>query len=303
MNVMHSFKVKSILIATIFLWASAFVGIRIGLEGYTPGSLALLRFIVASLSMAAIYFYQGLSGSIPWRDRILLLVAGVAGIGVYNICLNMGELSVSAGIASFVIGLMPVMTVFLSLIFLNERLNWQAWSGVMVSLAGLLLLAFGESTQSDIQLGVVLILVSAFMGAILTIVQKNLLKKYHPVAITSWVMWGGTLFLLIFAKDLSHEIFEADWLSTSAAVYMGVFPAAIAYLAWSYVLKNLPAAKASITLYGLPLASTLLGFLCLNERPSMISVIGGGIALFGAFIAHRYQHPISKPDADKILIA
>lgn len=286
---MQSFKVSIVVIVAIVLWASAFVGIRIGLTGYSPGGLALLRFLVASLFMALIYYGHGIKKPIPWKDRIQLLIAGMAGIGIYNICLNYGELSVSAGIASFIIGLMPVLTVLLSLIFLQEKLSRGVWLGILISVLGLVLLAIGENSEPGMQQGILAILVSALMGAILTIIQKQFASVYHPVAIISWVMWGGTLLLLMFAPALIQEIQTADLQTTLAVVYMGIFPAAIAYLAWGYALKYLSASNASVTLYALPIVSTFLGFILLNEQPSLISLLGSGITLFGAFIANRFQ--------------
>lgn len=286
---MQSFKVSIVVIVAIVLWASAFVGIRIGLTGYSPGGLALLRFLVASLFMALIYYGQGIQTRIPWKDRLQLLIAGMAGIGIYNICLNYGELSVSAGIASFIIGLMPVLTVLLSLIFLQEKLSRGVWLGILISILGLVLLAVGENSEPGMQQGILAILVSALMGAILTIIQKQFASIYHPVAIISWVMWGGTLLLLMFAPALLQEIQTADLQTTAAVVYMGIFPAAIAYLAWGYALKYLSASNASVTLYALPIVSTFLGFILLNEQPSLISLLGSGITLFGAFIANRFQ--------------
>ncbi|MGL5741448.1 MAG: DMT family transporter [Legionella sp.] len=286
---MHSLKVSFVVIIAIVLWASAFVGIRIGLNGYTPGALALLRFAVASVCICIIYYSLGIKKRVPWKDRLQLLVAGMAGIGVYNICLNYGELSVSAGIASFVIGLMPVLTVILSLIFLQEKLNRGVWFGILISILGLVLLAVGENSEPGMQQGILAILVSALMGAILTIIQKQFVKMYHPVAIIAWVMWGGTLLLSIFLHDLLQQVRGADVQTTVAVVYMGIFPAAIAYLAWGYALKYLSASNASITLYALPIVSTLMGFLLLNEQPSALSLFGCGITLTGAFIANRFQ--------------
>lgn len=289
---MESFKVNCVLLLTVLLWASAFVGIRVGLVGYSPGSLALFRFLVASVCMAIIYHAQGIQKNMPWSDRTALLLAGAGGIGIYNVCLNWGEITVTAGVASFVIGLMPVMTVFLSFLFLHEKLSVKAWMGVFLSLFGLLLLAVGEGTHLGMGHGIALILVSTFMGAVLTIIQKRFLADYQPIAIIAWVMWGGTLLLLFFTPDLIKEIQVANYQATTAAVYMGIFPAAVAYVAWSYVLKHLPASKASIGLYSLPIASTLLGYLYLKEEPSVISLVGGGIALVGAFIAYRYQRAV-----------
>lgn len=286
---MQSFKVSCVLIFSIILWASAFVGIRFGLGGYSPGALALLRFLVASFCMLIIYYSLGIKKQVAWRDRFQLLVAGMAGIGIYNICLNYGELSVSAGIASFIMGLMPVLTVILSMIFLREKLAPGVWLGMTVSLLGLGILTLGENSEPGMQLGVVAILVSALMGAILTIIQKKFVSTYHPVAIISWIMWGGTLLLSMFLPDMLQQIALADLQTTAAIVYMGIFPAALAYLAWVYVLKYLSASTAAIMLYALPIVSTLLGFLLLNEQPSLISLIGCGITLFGAFIANRFQ--------------
>ena len=127
------------------------------------------------------------------------------------------------------------------------------------------------------------------MGAFLTIVQKKFLKKYHPVAIISWLMWGGSLFLLCFTPTLIKEMPQASVYATAAVVYMGVFPAAIAYLAWGYVLKKRSPNQATISLYALPLISTALGYVILGEQPSLISLVGGAIALLGALIASRYR--------------
>lgn len=286
---MRSFKVHVALLSTIFLWASAFVGIRIALQSYSPGPLALLRFLVASLTLAIIYAGLRIKKTIPWWDRFQLMVAGMAGIGIYNVCLNYGELYVTAGIASFVIGLMPVITVILSFFLWQERLRKGAQLGILVSTIGLFILTLGEGFQPAMMKGVVLVLISALMGAFLTIVQKQFLKKYHPVAIISWLMWGGSLFLLCFTPGLIREMPQASFYATGAVFYMGIFPAAIAYLAWGYVLKKLSPNQATISLYALPLVSTALGFIILYEQPSLISLVGGAIALLGALIASRYR--------------
>lgn len=286
---MHSFKVHAALVSTIVLWASAFVGIRIALPSYSPGPLALLRFLVASLTLAIIYSSLRIKKTVSWRDRMQLLAAGVAGIGFYNVCLNYGELYVSAGIASFVIGLMPLITVILSFLLWQERLKKGALLGIAISTVGLFILTLGEGFQPAMMKGVFLVLISALMGAFLTIVQKQFLKKYHPVAIISWLMWGGCLFLLCFMPTLIKEMPQASTYATAAVLYMGVFPAAIAYLAWGYVLKKLSPNQATISLYALPLISTALGYAILGEQPSLISLVGGAIALLGALIASRYR--------------
>lgn len=285
---MESIKIYGALLITLLFWASAFVGIRVGLTAYSPGSLALLRFLVASLCMLVIYFYLP-AKKIAWIDRLQLMLIGVAGIGIYNISLNYGELSVSAAVASFVIGLMPVITLILSVLFLKERPNYLVWLGILVSLLGLVCMILGEDAQISATHGVLVILIATVMGGIYSVTQRRYLRHYHPVAITAWVMWGGTIMLLIFTPELWQEIKIAHLPATISAIYMGIFPAALAYVAWCYVLKHWPASKASMYLYAMPVFSTLLGFILLHEQPSPLSIGGGLLALLGAVIANHFQ--------------
>lgn len=284
---MSSWTVKATLAWVMLIWASAFVAIRVGLSGYSPGELALFRFLVASLCMAIIYLRMPGQPRIPWAIRIQLLLVGVAGIGIYNVCLNIGEVTVSAGVASFVIGMMPVMTILLSVIFLKERPGFLVWLGVLVSVGGLFLLMTAEKTTALFSSGVILILISALMGSFYTLVQRRYLRDYHPVAITSWIMWGGTLFLLWFLPGLAHEIKQAGMSANIAAVYMGIFPGALAYIAWSYVLNHMPASEATLYLYFMPVLSTIMGYVLLSEQPAVLSLVGGFLALLGAMIATR----------------
>jgi drug/metabolite transporter (DMT)-like permease len=282
---MSTVKINFVLFLTLLFWASAFVGIRMGLVGYSPGSLALLRFLVASLCLVILNRRVRNKVTIPWKDRIHIAFLGMIGIGIYHYCLNFGEINVSAGIASFVIGLMPVITVLLSFFILKEKLSTKLWFGVFISFLGLLLIIVGDGSKLGLDIGIISILIAAIAGSILNIFQKDFLHHYHPVEVTAWILWGGTLSLMIFSVQLFHEIQLASWETTVAVVYLGIFPAAISQVGWGYVLNYMTVSRASISLYALPIISTLLGYFILSETPTILSFIGGLIALVGALIA------------------
>lgn len=283
---MDFLKIYSVVASTLLLWASAFVGIRIALSAYSPGALGLLRFLIASLCMLVIYSFLPQKKAMPWSLKLELLLLGVAAIGVYTICLNYGEITVTAGVASFVIGLVPALTVMTSALVFQEQVNGKVWVGIAISMIGLLFIAGGESNHSAIS-GILIILISSLMSVIYNLSQKRYLRDYHPIVITTWMIWGGTLMLLAFTNDLVHELPHATWQATSAVIYMGIFPGAIAYLGWCYTLNHWPASKASLFFYTLPILSTLMGYVVLHEQPSLLSLGGGCLALLGALIASR----------------
>src|SRR5437867_6441082 len=83
---------------TVLLWASAFPGIRAALKGFSPTGLASLRFTIAAI----VLLMASLAIRPRWprgRDLFQIALAGGVGITGYNILLNTGELTISAGAA------------------------------------------------------------------------------------------------------------------------------------------------------------------------------------------------------------
>lgn len=282
-----SFNIKLLLLIVVSLWASAFVGIRAGLESYSPGGLALLRFGIASVLMFFVYVFRQRETQIAFLDGIKLMSIGALGIGFYNIALNYGELSVPSGPACFIVSQSPIITTILALIFLNERLT--AWSicGMLISFIGVVLITYGMSHGFQVGIGVLDVAIATVLGSCYSIMQKPLLKKYHALDATAYMIWGGTLVLLFYSPHLPYEIYHASWHATIAVIYLGVFPAALAYMLWSYVLAKIPATQATSFLYFSPIVATLLGWIWLNEVPAMISLVGGLVALLGVWVVNR----------------
>src|SRR5215471_15980875 len=95
---------------TILTWASAFPAIRLGLDGYGPWALGLLRLSIASLVLAGVAAVVGIRRPLPamW-PRVLL--AGLLGQTLYQGLLMTGERSVPAGTASILIATAPLFSV------------------------------------------------------------------------------------------------------------------------------------------------------------------------------------------------
>jgi len=283
-----SLKTKIALLLTISFWSSAFVGIRMGLQTYSPGGSGLLRFIVASVCM--FLFYQKFSKKeyIPLKDKILLLITGAVGIGLYHVALNYGELSVPSGVASFIISQSPIITSIFAVLFLSESVSRFGFLGMIISLFGVLLISISHTQGFSFDKGLFYIAFATVVGSFYSIIQKPFLKKYDLLDITAYLVWGGTFMLVIYFPDLKQDYANASLASTLAIIYLGIFPGAIAYIAWSFILKEIPASKAVSFLYFMPILATLLGWIGLGEVPVIMSLIGGLIALFGVWVVNKW---------------
>ena len=282
-------KTKIALFITITLWASAFVGIREGLQGYSPGGMALLRFSVASICLLMIYFFLPVRNKISFSDKFLMMLMGGFGVGCYNLTLNYGEVSIPSGVASFIISQSPIITAIFAIIFLSEAFNLYLFLGMAVSIFGVGLITLDSLQQFDLRIGLLYVVIATLIGSVYTVLQKPFLKKYHAIEITLYAMLGATTCLLIYIPNAIHDIKTASLNATLAVIYLGIFPAAIAYAAWGYVLNDISASKASSFLYFMPVIATLLGWFFLGEVPASLTLLGGIIALLGVWIVNQFS--------------
>jgi drug/metabolite transporter (DMT)-like permease len=282
------------IMTTIVFWSSAFAAIRAGLRGYAPGHVALLRFLVAS-GVLGVYAVATRMPLPERRDIPAIAALGFLGLTVYHVALSYGEVTVPAGTASLIIASVPVFSALLAIAFLGERLVAAGWVGIGLGFAGVALITVGRGQDVAFDPGAGLVLLSAVVSSVYVVFQKPLLRRYSAFQFTTYTIWAGTFFMLVFLPGLPKAILTAPLGATLSIVYLGIFPAALAYVMLAYAISRTPTSIITSFLYMVPVLAVLIAWAWLGEIPARLSLIGGAVALAGVFIVNRRgSRPVSE---------
>jgi drug/metabolite transporter (DMT)-like permease len=280
-------------VITVILWASAFPGIRVGLQAFSPTHVALLRYLTAAIVLGVYAVITRMP--MPRREDLpALALAGLVGFTIYNALLNWGEVTVPSAVASFLIAGAPIFMALLATLFLHERLRLWGWLGILISFVGVSVIAFSSGSGFQFDPRAIVIVIAAVASSLYSVGQKPLLKRYSAIQFTSYAIWFGALFMLVFTPGVFDEIRQSPPGPLLAVVYLGVFPGAIGYMTWAAVLARTPASRAASLLYVVPACVLIIAWLWLGEVPNLIAILGGFLVMGGVITVNTLGRQPAK---------
>jgi drug/metabolite transporter (DMT)-like permease len=273
--------------AIYLIWGSTFLAIRVGVQGLPPLLFSAGRFLFAGLLLTAVAVL--LKERFPstrreWKYMVafsLLMIAGsngVSTIALKHIPSNEGAL-LSAGSAIWIAWLGTIGPR-------GHRLTPRAIVGLLLGFAGVALLVWPRSsTPSGHLLWQALVVYSSLSWAVGTVLYRNAALTVGPVAFNAAMMSLGGAWLLV-AGLASGQAAEWRWEGRGllAMGYLAVFGSAIAYTAYTWLLKHSPADRVGTFAYVNPAIAAVLGWAVLGEVLEPAQIVGMLVILAGVVL-------------------
>lgn len=264
-----------------FLWGTAFVAIRAGLEYIPPVLFAAVRYDLAGVIML-VYV---VAAADVWRpqsrtDWGSVAVGSVLVIALYNAFLFIGQQGVTSGVAAILIAANPILaTGFSRVLLTDERLSLTGTAGLLVGFVGVGLVVAPDPTNlADSNLVATgFVLLAAVCVALGSVLMQRSDSEMSTEATVAWSCALGAVILHGLSGGLPSESASQTDLTVGAVVavlYLSIFASAVGYFIYFDLLGRLGAIEINLVSYAVPVFATVFGWLVLEETITVQAVVG-----------------------------
>lgn len=278
-------------------WGGTFVAGRQLAPVLAPTDAAFLRFVIAAaLLLAWTVVRHGRLPALDWRQFGGVLLLGATGVVAYNLFFFAGLATVEAGRAALIIALNPILIAAASAWLLHERLAASRILGILVSVAGAIVVIARGDLATLVTFGVghgeLLILGCTVSWTAYTLIGRRLLHGMSPLATVTYAGVSGAAMLgvLQLARDKPLPLATlgaGDW---AGILYLALFGTVLAFVWYYRGVHAIGPARAGQFINLVPVSGVAFGAGVLDEPVTASVIVGGALVLIGLWLTNR---PIS----------
>lgn len=214
---------------------------------------------MATRSLAAVIIFWTISlflpkERVPMKDLIIMSIGSFMGFIVSQFLTAVSLQYTSPVYFSLILAMSPVVVMLLAALFLKEPVTRQKTLGVVLGIAGALLLVLRIDTASSAGAnnlwGIFLAVISIIAFSVYLIIMRSVSQKYGAVTQMKWMFLFAAVILVPFgAGEFSQQaVFSAawDWAGLGEIAFVVVFATSICYFLMPLGMKYLRATTVSV---------------------------------------------------------
>lgn len=272
------------------VWGSSFILMQFGLKGVNSVQLGSLRILFAAVFLMIVGFKH--IPKIPLYKWKYIALTSVFGTFVPAYLFAIALSKIDGSVSSILNSLTPLNTLLVGLFFFGLDVQRRQIFGVIIGFVGCLLLILfgdGENTTENYYYATLVVIASVFYG-----INVNLIKKYlsdlKPLTISTGnfvIMFIPALVVLYFTGffDIVHETKVQTSLGFIAI--LGIIGTGLSNILFFKLIQVSSPVFASSVTYIIPVVAFTLGYLFMNEKLSLVQLLGALIVLIGVYYSSR----------------
>ncbi len=248
---------------------------------FPPITFVAYRFLFGAVVLLSVWLWLRLplpkKKYWPW-----IFLTGILQMGLNNIAAQTSMLTLGAGMVSVLNYSMPVFAAVMAHFLLGEKLTWRKGFGIILALAGMVVLmdVHAGGSITAILIG----LLSAVFWGLASIFVKLKLSDVNAISLTTWQMVCASLTLLVYTAIVPQGPVIWNKESILCLLYNGVLASALAFFLWSWILQHIEVSKASVAVLVVPIVGVVGGIICLGEPMTLHILLGMLMIMAGIYV-------------------
>lgn len=289
-------------ITLALIWSSSYLAIKLGIQSIPPLTLVAIRMIIGTSVLLIVLRQYSLTLPTDLHSWGILLISGLMGNIIPFSLISYGEIHINSGLAALLMGIAPVVTVLLApLIHPDEVLSPKIIAGITIGFLGLIVLIGPDALYGLGQhvTGQLAVFGAALCYAFTTLFARKY-AKLPALVMASGSMLIGTVIIVATAFIAEAPLQNALILDRSmlAAIYLGLFPTALATLIYFYLVPKIGAARMSQVNFVVPVGGALIGVVFLHEAISPNMIVALVLILLAVFLVTYRSRKKHEPTLD-----
>ncbi|SEC27597.1 DMT family transporter [Bradyrhizobium erythrophlei] len=271
----------------VVLWSTGFIGTKYVINNAEPLTYLAIRMAFVVVVMAGI----AAVARPKWPDRTGVLHSAVAGILVHGFYLGGTAIaiahSIPAGLSALIPGLQPILTSTIANRWLGERVTPLQWGGLVLGLAGVVLILHNRPMTGDAGWGWLASGVSLISITLGTLYQRRYCNQIdwragnlvQYIAVTIFFGIGAWLFETNVVHWTSEFVLAIAWLVFALSI------GSIGLLYW--LIRHHAATSVASLFYLVPAVTALMAYVLFGERLDPVSIAGMAACAAAVLVVNR----------------
>lgn len=279
-----------------FFWAGAFIAGKLGINALSPTLLTFFRMGIASLILFPILIKKEPQNWKLTKNQLKVVMAtGLIGMIGYHMFFFSALKYTTASKASMINATNPLITAFLASFFASEKLTPKKVLFIITALLSVVYIIISGNIENLLTMtlnrGDLLMLCGTFSWAVYSIIVRRNIGDFGALKLSAYTFLSSTLLITPFALV---SFVRTNALSVGinpylAVLYMAIFPTVIGYLIQQFAIGQIGASKTALFINLVPIISTILAVIILNETVHYYHLISLVVIIFSVIGFNRVK--------------
>lgn len=278
--------------AFVGIWSTGFIGAKYAVPYMEPFSVLLIRMLLTLAVFGLLLWWRKPQWCSPTQAGHQLVVGFLVHACYLGGVFAAIDWSLPAGLTALIMGLQPILTAFISWIWLGERLVKTQWIGLLLGFVGVLLVVSQNGTGESEPVALV-----AWVAAIVALTAISIGTLYQKRfgggvdlmvgAFYQYLSTAAVMAILAYQFDSGVVIWSAELVL--AIAWMVLALSVVAILLLMIMIREGEAAKVASYFYLVPILTAVEAWFLFGERLNGIAICGIFVAVAGVYLTIKRQ--------------